>query len=189
VKLYLVRWPSLNFSLVRANNERDLIAILDEIADPEGCTWKVYNGPLFLDFRSNVHFEDKTNYDFLPLKPNISIQNADELAKVGPDFKLLGSGSDTMREMWEAVTKFVLPNFVRKIEPTSPDQPDNETVERCKEALVKDLRVFVETEATLHELHKRDDPKASYHKLTNISWDNAKKAGYVKSDPPDPKKN
>jgi hypothetical protein len=49
--IYLVRWPDLSASLVRARDEDDLIDTLDQVANPEGCEWSVYKGPLFIDFR------------------------------------------------------------------------------------------------------------------------------------------
>ena len=49
--IYLVRWPDLSASLVRARHEDDLIDTLDQVANPEGCEWSVYEGPLFIDVR------------------------------------------------------------------------------------------------------------------------------------------
>ena len=34
--IYLVRWPDLSASLVRARHEDDLIDTLDQVANPEG---------------------------------------------------------------------------------------------------------------------------------------------------------
>jgi hypothetical protein len=48
--IYLVRWASFTASLVRARNEAELLDILDQEADPGGCTYEVYRGPLFIDF-------------------------------------------------------------------------------------------------------------------------------------------
>jgi hypothetical protein len=47
--IYLVRWPDLSASLVRAQHEDDLIDTLDQVANPDGCEWAVYKGPLFID--------------------------------------------------------------------------------------------------------------------------------------------
>ena len=49
--IYLVRWPDLSASLVRARHEADLIDILDQVGNPDGCEWSDYEGPLFIDFR------------------------------------------------------------------------------------------------------------------------------------------
>ena len=49
--IYLVRWPDLSASLVRARDEDDLTDTLDQVANPDGCEWSFYEGPLFIDFR------------------------------------------------------------------------------------------------------------------------------------------
>ena len=49
--IYLVRWPDLSASLVRARDEDDLTDTLDQVANPDGCEWSIYEGPLFIDFR------------------------------------------------------------------------------------------------------------------------------------------
>jgi hypothetical protein len=49
--IYLVRWPDLSASLVRAREEDELIEILDQVGNADGCEWSVYKGPLFIDFR------------------------------------------------------------------------------------------------------------------------------------------
>jgi hypothetical protein len=54
--IYLVRWPDLSASLVRASSEEELLDILDQVANPEGCEWSVYEGPLFIDFRLPVEW-------------------------------------------------------------------------------------------------------------------------------------
>jgi hypothetical protein len=52
--IYLVRWPNLDVSMVRARNEEALIETLHEISDPGACSWKVYQGPIWVDFRYPV---------------------------------------------------------------------------------------------------------------------------------------
>jgi hypothetical protein len=47
--LYLVRWPGLRASLVRAHDEIDLIQRLDAEGDPSDCTWTMYGGPVWID--------------------------------------------------------------------------------------------------------------------------------------------
>ena len=49
--IYLVRWPDLSAALVRADGEVGLLSILDQVANPEGCEWIEYDGPLALDVR------------------------------------------------------------------------------------------------------------------------------------------
>jgi hypothetical protein len=57
--LYLVRWPDLTASLIRASSEADLIDRIDEVGDPGACTWQEYRGALWIDLRldAEVHVE------------------------------------------------------------------------------------------------------------------------------------
>lgn len=55
--LYLVRWPGLRASLVRARSEAELLDTLDEVASPGECTWQVYRGPLWIDFQVPVRYQ------------------------------------------------------------------------------------------------------------------------------------
>jgi hypothetical protein len=48
--LYLVRWPDLTASLVRAADEDELAMMLDEVADPGCASIQEYEGPLWVDF-------------------------------------------------------------------------------------------------------------------------------------------
>src|SRR4051812_25989076 len=48
--LYLVRWPSLTATLIRAGSEAELMDVIDEVGTPGVCTWNVYRGPLMIDF-------------------------------------------------------------------------------------------------------------------------------------------
>lgn len=48
--LYLVRWPNLSCSLVRAHDKSEVHEILDELDNPDGVQVTRYDGPVFLDF-------------------------------------------------------------------------------------------------------------------------------------------
>nr|MBA3539360.1 hypothetical protein [Deltaproteobacteria bacterium] len=68
--LYLVRWPHLTAALASVPNEDALLALLDEIRNPEGCTWSVYRGPLFIEFdlKADVEYVGKEDRDNIPLQ-------------------------------------------------------------------------------------------------------------------------
>jgi hypothetical protein len=68
--LYLVRWPSLAASLVRAENENELLAILDEAADPGGCTYEIYRGPVWIDFDVPFEVRDCSPEGIVPTDPS-----------------------------------------------------------------------------------------------------------------------
>jgi hypothetical protein len=69
---YLVRWPGLVAALVTARDEHELQNILDEVENPQGCTWSVYRGPLFLELQLNAQFEidDADERGDRPLQPD-----------------------------------------------------------------------------------------------------------------------
>lgn len=67
--IYLVRWPGLSASLVRARSEGDLLYILDQVANPDGCEWSVYEGPLFIDFRLPVEWSISGEPTAQPVAP------------------------------------------------------------------------------------------------------------------------
>jgi len=50
--IYLVKWDNdeNERALVRARDPKELADILDEVGDPSGAYWVVYNGPLWIDF-------------------------------------------------------------------------------------------------------------------------------------------
>ena len=69
--IYLVRWPDLSASLVRARNENELLDHLDQMANPEGCEWSVYKGPLFIDFELPAKWSIKDDKrPSVPLEPS-----------------------------------------------------------------------------------------------------------------------
>jgi hypothetical protein len=54
--IYLVRWPDLTASLVRAYDEEHLIDTIDEVADPGCATFEEYDGPLWIDLETPFEF-------------------------------------------------------------------------------------------------------------------------------------
>lgn len=67
--IYLVRWPDLSASLVRAADEEHLVDILDQVANPEGCEWVVYDGPLAIDFRLPARWSVREGRAGAPVAP------------------------------------------------------------------------------------------------------------------------
>lgn len=59
--IYLVRWPGLAASLVRAVDEDHVLDILDQVANPEGCECSEYDGPLHIDIEipAKWKFQDR----------------------------------------------------------------------------------------------------------------------------------
>jgi len=96
--IYLVRWPELSASLVRADSEDDLPFILDQVANTEGCEWNRYEGPLFINFRlpAKWHIEDQRSEE--PVVPHqVVIDDVGPMATVNVVDALelsLGQGDD-----------------------------------------------------------------------------------------------
>ena len=81
--IYIVRWPDLSASLVRAASEEELPLILDQVANPEGCEWSVYKGPLFINFRLPVQWSIRDERPGRPVAPEqIVIESVGAMASV-----------------------------------------------------------------------------------------------------------
>lgn len=149
--LYLVRWPTFEVSLIRAKDKRDLLETIDEIADPSGCTWKVYNGPLHLDFNLGIKVEDKSDYKAVPFKPRVKINAASELHE-GYKYAFEENHSDTIGNMWDEITKTAFPHLWAHYEPcftTKPEKRDEEALKKeFEKAVIADMRGLFELEFT-----------------------------------------
>jgi hypothetical protein len=100
--LYLVRWPTLTTSLIRANSETQLADILDEVGDPGACTWSIYRGPLIIDFEVPVEYTIRGNTPRRPCAEDVEVQPPKghvELQVSEPD------GCDTAWEMKEKIVR------------------------------------------------------------------------------------
>src|ERR1043165_2144428 len=101
--IYLVRWPDLSAALVTAGSEEKLVEILDEVANPEGCTGSVYRGPLFLEFSLPVRFDVKTRDGRVgPIPPgDIVVEDVSGLQE-GAFLNVEIGGADTGGDLAEA---------------------------------------------------------------------------------------
>ena len=48
--IYLVQWPDLSVSVIRANDEEHLQELLDHVTEPSLAIWVEYDGPLWFEF-------------------------------------------------------------------------------------------------------------------------------------------
>src|SRR5262249_27387135 len=125
--LYLVRWPLLEASIIRARDESELMDKIDEIADPSLCTWRVYAGPLWIDFRLPVVDIDRKRSG--PLEPDDLVIDNPALA-IGDLALEWPEGSDSADEMDDQVRRMAFPHLTGAIsqmdldndEPPSEDQ-------------------------------------------------------------------
>lgn len=147
--LYLVRWPSLHASLVRARDEDELLTTLDEVADPSGCTYQVYRGPLWIDLELPVKVRDIT-----PDKPDatdpsdftVDPEPAFEIGRTYLNLRPTQASSETADEMSEKMVQFAFPNFAKFLKRRddeycgAEDDVDEEPYpEALRAALVADL--------------------------------------------------
>jgi hypothetical protein len=149
--LYLVRWPDLTAALVKAQSEDELVDVLDEVANSEGCTWSVYLGPLFLEFA-------------LPAKASlvesrgpkgdsdVKVDDVEGLFESAPLAVSIPAG-DTAIDMSEAIEKKVFPRVYKarhgKSEPT---------VTALKKAVAAEMQVAVQASWRREHVGRRDDP-------------------------------
>lgn len=147
--LYLVRWPTLVASIVRADDEDHLTDILDEVASPTDAVWTEYRGPLWIDVTPGVQAELEGE--------DWKLTGVDEAT----ERPLLGStieteDCDTTSEMFHTVLAHAFPHLYELIEANDAEAPlDPEAV---RNGAMTDLwlhRGSGELPAALRELFKR----------------------------------
>ena len=143
---YLIRWPGLTTSLIRAEDEDHLQLILDEEGDPGGCTWKVYDGPLWVDFHLPVDSEVKERADGRPSTfADIQVKDVAKMVDLDicPMDTVIG-GAETGLEMHQEIQEFAFPAlaecYTESLEGTGPPPIADE----IQEAVKDDLRILLE---------------------------------------------
>lgn len=156
-KLYLVRWPNLEVTLVSAENEDDLIDQLDEEGDPSGCKWWIYNGPLYLSLRVPIDWkwdESREGADEVvelplatvyfpkeaPKRDNFLVEKIpEELFGVEAHLDLKVDPGETGGgyEMQQKIVKRAFPHLAKVYEDDSDDSPATE--EQVREAIKSEL--------------------------------------------------
>lgn len=178
--LYLVRWPALHASLVRARDEQELLEMLDEAADPGGCSYKVYKGPLWIDFGLPFEIRDVTPDKKVPTEP------ADFTVDPAPEFdgELIPSilepglpGTDPAHEMCRNLLRFAFPalfKHMEEVEDASVQGDDTSSAserypEALRAALVADLLPLVRDCQARASLQERDDIEAQMMKQARVT--------------------
>lgn len=152
--LYLVRWPWLKASLVSARDESDLLDTLDQVDDSEGATWKVYRGPVWIDFDVPAEYRIEEKYPGEPLRLDELV--IDDVAKVEiGTFEHTTPGCDHTFEMHEAVTKQAFPALHACLYDYKSDtEPSDAEVRR---AVLKELKCLVNAEWRKSNRSRRSD--------------------------------
>ena len=109
--IYLVRWPDMSASLVQAEDRDDLVTRLDEVADPGGCTWEVFEGQLWVDFKLPVGLRVRDGIGDKPVSENEIELDLAQLARDPWRMDLSVPDGDTGGEMEEAIRAGAFPNL------------------------------------------------------------------------------
>jgi hypothetical protein len=160
--VYIVRWPEPLVSLVSARDEEELKYRLDEVADPGGCTWQVYKGPLWVDFELPVKINISARRDKRrPRSPEDVEVELDwhehppwELIPAKPD------AGDTSGEMYDRIQRFAFPALDRVITSAPDCGLDALDPETVKAAVLDDMQPLLEYTWRQAQLEARDDPDA-----------------------------
>ena len=152
--IYLVRWPNLSAALVKAGSEDELIEILDEVGNPDGCTWSPYSGPLFLDFSLPAKFSVKERGETAgPLGPeDVVVEDVSGLTD-GSALEVAIAEGDTGLDMSEAIEKQAFPH-VFKVRHELGEEPTEATL---RDAVKTELETLLRASWKLEHVRRRDD--------------------------------
>jgi len=172
--LYLVRWPTLTASLVRADDEDELLDILDQDDDPGGCTWEVYSGPLWIDFDLPFKIGERQAEHSTPTDPSdFTIEpTSDFSGELGPDMVHVTTPlCDEVDDMKREVLRSAFPQLAEHIEAHELD--DDRTAALSDDglgaALVRELWPMVRHHQALDDLADRDDFEATMMKQMRVT--------------------
>jgi hypothetical protein len=129
--LYLVRWPALVASIVRADDEDHLTDILDEVASPSEAVWTEYDGPLWVDVA--VGIDANSDGDEWKLD---GVEEAARDLRLG--LKLRGEEGETAADMMDSVVALAFPHLAALLEEREDREGDLEA-EEVRSAAMMDL--------------------------------------------------
>jgi len=129
--LYLVRWPRLEASIVRAKDEYHLTELLEEVGSPADATWTEYDGPLWVDIRLGLEAELSED------EREWSVRGA-KTAAAEPwlGAKVETGESETADEMIGAVLAGAFPSLTKVVQEADEEQLDPKKV---RAAALRDL--------------------------------------------------
>ena len=171
--IYLVRWPDLSASLVRADDEDHLLDILDQVANPEGCEWSVYEGPLFIDLRLAAEWSIRDERPGEPVSPDqIVVGDLGPMAKkpAVETFELSLAEGDDGHDTAVAILHKAFPTVHAAIErfhaSDETAEPDDVLPEAdLREALHAELARLLRASWRRAQLEKKTDP------ISRLAWE------------------
>jgi len=164
--IYLVRWPDLTASLVRAENEDHLLDILDQEANPEGCEWSMYKGPLAINFRLPAEWsirDERPGVAIAPEQVEVSdvgaMANRSVVEAMEVSFAVGDDGADT----GIAILKKAFPAMHAAIERSlkteeGADNPGALPEAELRRALHEELARMLKASWRRAQVKKRTDP-------------------------------
>lgn len=176
--LYLVRWgTALRASLVSARDADELIDVLDQEDDPGSCTYQVYRGPVWIDFRPPFQIRDitpekktATDVSDWTVEPLPDYDGPMDLTDVG----ISTPYCDSSMMMLENLTSFAFPHLAEWIEESAdarmdPDAQNQPFPADLRAALVADLAPLVRHSQAIAALDARTDPEAKLMKEMGVT--------------------
>jgi hypothetical protein len=152
--IYLVRWPDLSAALVKAGSEEELVLVLDEVGNAEGCTWSVYRGPLFIELSLPARFDLKEGAGQAgPVRPeDIVVDDVSALLEGAQPQVALAAG-DTGADMSDAIERKAFPHVFR----ARHSRRAGATEDQLREAVAKELQALVHASWRREQVQRRDD--------------------------------
>lgn len=136
--LYIVRWPNLSCSLIKARSKHDALYIIDELGNTTGVEITRYNGPVFFDFTlpTDRPYPIKDDVDHAPLTDaDVEIGDVSRIAE--GEFPVVIPCAESAIEMRDAIIATAFPHLHRAL------QEDEVSVEAVEEAIRKEALVAV----------------------------------------------
>lgn len=147
--LYLVRWPALEASIVRAHDEAHLRDILDEVASPGQASWREYDGPLWVDVNLGLSVHREEGGEWI-------VDGAEQAAEVPWVGATVEAGeSVTADEMLGAVLSAAFPHVTKAIQDSGDAPPDANAVQA---AALLDLDAHVPSGGADDDRDDEEDP-------------------------------
>lgn len=151
---YIVRWPHLQASLIRAQDEDDLVYQLDESGDPGGCKWEIYDGPVWIDFDLPVDITMEQKDRKRPITADELNIDTTTMKKDPWCFDLAEPESSAASDMTRAIRQFAFPALHKLLESTDGEDVESEALNR---AIGEDLKPLLEYEWRVGHINRGDD--------------------------------
>lgn len=191
--LYLVRWPGLVAALVNAAGEDDLLDILDETANPEGCTWSVYRGPLYVELALNVDYsiEGADTVRELPLDPSeVKVRDVSRICERNVMRAEIDLDSETAAEMVDQIAQKAFPALypvLRKVREAIPE-------DEVRDAVRAELDTLLQASWQHQQTRRRPDRESRVAAMMGTSprlvahWSRVAEAAGARESPRNPQR-